>query len=170
MNIEDLTSSQCPHCYSMQTDYDSTFGFWICEKCNEVWADGANDPDYDETWPDEANDLDYDELPPEDYGPCCACLKQKPTTRNLLMLPHRASVPGTGWGCIVCSLPPDGAVAIVCDDCLQSQRELQNVIFGYPMEKQRVGYEAVSHTKFKHTQELHEREEARINQQKKADD
>jgi hypothetical protein len=141
----------------MQTDYDSTFDFWICEECNETWSDGANDPDYDETWSDEANDPDYDELPPEDYGPCCACLKQKPTTRNLLMLPHRASVPGTGWGCIVCNLPPDGAVAIVCDDCLQSQRELQNVIFGYPMEKQRVGYEAVSHTKFKHTQELHER-------------
>jgi hypothetical protein len=151
MNIEDLISSRCPHCYSMQTDYDSTFDFWICEECNEAWSDGANDPD-------------YDELPPEDYGPCCACLKQKPTTRNLLMLPHRASVPGAGWGCIVCNLPPDGAVAIVCDDCLQAGSDLQNVIFGYPMEKQRVGYEAVSHTKFKHTQELHEREEARINQ------
>jgi hypothetical protein len=147
MNIEDLIDSCCPHCHSMQTVYDSTFDFWVCEECDETWSDGANDPD-------------YDELPPEDYDPCCACLEQKPTTRNLLMLPHRASVPGTGWGCIICNLPPDGALAVVCDDCLESRHDLQNVILGYPMEKQRVGYESISHTTFKHTQELHEREES----------
>jgi len=27
-------------------------------------------------------------------------------------------VPGSGWGCVVCGLPADGAIAVLCDGCL----------------------------------------------------
>lgn len=53
-----------------------------------------------------------------DLGPCCTCLEHRIDVRNILMLPLRAPVPGTGWGCVVCHLPADGAVAVLCDACV----------------------------------------------------
>ena len=57
---------------------------------------------------------------PIDLGMCCACRLAGPTVRNIMMIPFRAPVPGKGWGCLVCRLPSDGAVAVVCDACLES--------------------------------------------------
>jgi len=41
-----------------------------------------------------------------DLGACCACGRSDSLVRNVVMLEQRASVPGTGWGCLLCNLPP----------------------------------------------------------------
>jgi len=76
-----------------------------------------------------------------DLGPCCRCGKIEPPAQTLMMLPYRAPVPGTGWGCFQCGRPQDGATAVVCEACtavLEAQRwtptapmtELQSVCYG----------------------------------------
>lgn len=69
-----------------------------------------------------------------DLGPCCACHTTGSSVRNIVMLSVRASVPGTGWGCFVCGLRPDGAITVLCDDCLEQGREAQEICRGYPVE------------------------------------
>lgn len=49
--------------------------------------------------------------------PCCACGQTSSTVRTLGYLPKRAPIPGSGWGCVVCNLPCDGAIVVVCDAC-----------------------------------------------------
>lgn len=51
-------------------------------------------------------------------GPCCICEKDGPTVHSIFMLGHRAPIAGRGWGCYACGLAADGAVAVVCDECL----------------------------------------------------
>jgi hypothetical protein len=77
-------------------------------------------------------------------GPCCACGKKDGTVRNLLMLPYKAPAPGSGWGCVVCHLPPDGASAIVCDQCLRNKVPLKDVIVGQATEGKRAPIDSVN--------------------------
>jgi hypothetical protein len=106
-----------------------------------------------------------DEPPPEyeasfkDFGSCCSCGSTSHAA-NFLLLEHEAPVPGSGWGCAICKLPANGAIAVLCDTCLkQVNPVLTHVIFGYPADKKRVSYDSVSNTCFKHTMELHEPDE-----------
>lgn len=89
-----------------------------------------------------------------DLGMCCACGQADPTVRNIMMLPKRAPHPGTGWGCLVCGLPNDGAVAVVCDACLEAKREITEVCSGFPAENRRAHVksliEAFDHDMSKH--------------------
>ena len=41
------------------------------------------------------------------------------TVRNIVMMTRRAPVPGTGWGCMQCGLPLDGAIFVACDRCVE---------------------------------------------------
>jgi hypothetical protein len=86
-------------------------------------------------------------LPADEYdlGACCACGEPGPTVRNLLMLPLHAPHPGTGWGCVVCGLPSDGAVAVVCDACLEAGRQPTEVCCGYPLERARIARAAMEY-------------------------
>lgn len=59
-------------------------------------------------------------------GTCCAC-GQAGSLRNIIMLNLRAPEPGSGWGCLICHQPMDGAIAIVCDTCLESERSITEV-------------------------------------------
>lgn len=71
-------------------------------------------------------------------GSCCACRLFKPDVRHIVCLPFKAPVPGTGWGCVQCGIPMDGATAVLCDDCVQMEEPLQEICYGLPAEMQRV--------------------------------
>lgn len=70
-------------------------------------------------------------------GPCCAC-GAKIRVRTIVMLDVKAPEPGKGWGCAQCSLPPDGAYAVLCDCCAERGKEPDRVVAGYPTEGRRV--------------------------------
>jgi len=74
----------------------------------------------------------------ESLGPCCGCERDTAGSayKNVVMLGFRNKVPGHGWGCFVCHLPPDGASAVLCDDCAEQFQAGVDVIRfacrGYP--------------------------------------
>jgi len=94
---------------------------------------------------------------PIDLGTCCACRKSGPTVRNIMCLPVRSPTPGFGWGCFVCGLPSNGAVAVVCDSCLESGAPLLDVCHGYPKENMRTARESCIEA-FDHDLSRHEDE------------
>ena len=53
----------------------------------------------------------------EDYGPCCIC-ESETDVLNIIQLDYKVKSE-SGWGCIVCGVPAEGAVAIVCDPCFE---------------------------------------------------
>lgn len=138
----------CPECGSINTTYDPNFGYRVCENCIYIWGLAQDDPDYDEE--------------PLDVGTCCICGEENSKVRNFVTIERLAPIPGTGWGCIVCDLPSDGAVAVICDDCLPergSHLKLKQVILGYPAEKKRIDFDQLLPGRFSHVEELHERDE-----------
>lgn len=76
-------------------------------------------------------------------GPCCAC-GGRLNVRNIVTLSRRAPTPGRGWGCAQCGLPTDGAIAVVCDSCLEGQVPLKQVCDGHPGDGKRVPIESVT--------------------------
>lgn len=72
-----------------------------------------------------------------DLGPCCACEAPGPHS-NILALNRTAPQPGTGWGCFVCGRPQDGAVAVLCDGCINFKRDIRFVVDGNPVDQKRV--------------------------------
>lgn len=79
----------------------------------------------------------------ESLGPCCACGRTE-NVRNVLMLDKLAPIPGTGWGCVVCHAPQDGAVAVLCDDCLENRTPIKFVVAGFAARNARVPIETVT--------------------------
>ena len=96
-----------------------------------------------------------------DLGPCCHCEKTGPAVRNIMMLHRRAPVPGTGWGCFQCGLSQDGAVAVLCDECLEASKPKRFVCVGQPGDGKRMPVEELSTEPFDHDMSKHP-EEARL--------
>jgi hypothetical protein len=94
-----------------------------------------------------------------DLGACCCCEGTK-NVRNIICHPFRAPIGGRGWGCVVCGLQSDGAISVICDDCLHSKAEITKVCAGYPAENVRVGIETVSQDPFEHDMRFHQDEVA----------
>lgn len=73
-------------------------------------------------------------------------------------------IPGHGWGCFVCHLPTDGAVAVLCNACVVRMEAGADVIHyacrGYPGTDGRAPIEEFTQP-FEHDQALHEADEAR---------
>lgn len=90
-------------------------------------------------------------------GPCCACGKEGPDVRNIIHLPNPGPTPGRGWGCYVCNLPPNGAVAVICDDCQKAGRNLMFICTGYPATDGRTPLDQLSNKDFAHDMEKHSR-------------
>ena len=91
--------------------------------------------------------MDYDRTP--ELGPCCICERTGDDVRVLVQLTSRAPIPGHGWGCFVCNIPSDGAVAVICEECaIPLEREgappitsvLKFACRGYPGTEGRVPY------------------------------
>jgi hypothetical protein len=73
-------------------------------------------------------------------GLCCEC-GERPAT-GMMMLPWLAPMPGTGWGCVICDLPANGAVAVLCDPCADKVAAEANhwprfVCVGYAQDNKR---------------------------------
>lgn len=84
-----------------------------------------------------------------DLGPCCVCEVEGPQVRNIIMLDLESPTPGKGWGCFACGVPRNGAIAVICDDCLTQRRELRFACRGYPGIDGRVPIEELQ-TEFHH--------------------
>jgi hypothetical protein len=72
----------------------------------------------------------------ENLGPCCCCGNPE-GVRNIIMLDYQAAVPGTGWGCVQCGLPMNGASYVACDECVAAEREPMEAVLGYSQGKRR---------------------------------
>jgi hypothetical protein len=91
-----------------------------------------------------------------DLGFCCNCPAR---ATAIVMLHRRAPVPGTGWGCVVCDLPSDGALAVLCDACgdafEKSDEPLRQVCVGYPKDNRRLPYGDLAPGAFDHDAAKH---------------
>lgn len=134
----------CPLCGSAEFLWDEDYGFYQCEQCHNLWGDEEADPDYDEE--------------PLDLGACCACGKEDSRVRNLLMITRRTTIPGTGWGCVVCGIPNDGALVAVCDECVENHSPIRQAIHGYATSKERIPLEQLPPGKFDHDPAKHQGE------------
>lgn len=86
-------------------------------------------------------------------GLCLDC-QQRPAT-NVVMLPFRAPIPGTGWGCVVCKQPLEGAISVLCDECRQADRPISRVCLGRPSEGQYTLVDAMTIVPFDHDYNQH---------------
>lgn len=92
-------------------------------------------------------------------GPCCVCGTSN-KVRNILMLHRLSPTPGKGWACLACNLPPNGAVAVVCDHCFKTYGEniyehLRFVCTGYPAEDGRTPIAELKPDNFDHDRTGH---------------
>jgi hypothetical protein len=90
----------------------------------------------------------------EDLGPCCCCGGTR-DVRNIVMLPRRCSVPGTGWSCLVCGLPADGAIYAACDRCVESDIPPRQVVKGFAASGEREWIDDLPSIPFDHDPGAH---------------
>jgi hypothetical protein len=69
-------------------------------------------------------------------GPCCGCGLERPLL-SILMLPRRGAI-GKGWGCVICKLPSDCAIAMMCDRCMERGVDPAFACAGYAMDRDRI--------------------------------
>lgn len=80
-----------------------------------------------------------------ELGPCCGCGRVGRDVRRVVQVPRLCPTPGRGWACLLCDLPADGAIAVVCGRCearLEAgeawQEVLSHACAGLPREDGRV--------------------------------
>jgi hypothetical protein len=98
-------------------------------------------------------------LKPPGLGSCCACGTLE-GVRSIMMLDRRGPTPGRGWGCAVCSLPWDGAIAVLCDRCAVGDKPIRFVCRGYPGTDGRIPVEGFRNEPFGHDEAAHRSEAA----------
>lgn len=64
--------------------------------------------------------------------------------RNVAMLDQKAPIPETGWGCFQCGLPQNGALAVLCDDCIENIAPILRAYLGDPASQERIEIERLS--------------------------
>lgn len=101
---------------------------------------------------EETNHRSEDDI---DLGPCCACGQSRPDVRNIMMLNQMGPTPGKGWACFQCGLPPNGAIAVLCDSCLEKQADIRFVCLGYAAEAGRLPIEELEFEAFEHDMRFH---------------
>lgn len=86
-------------------------------------------------------------------GPCCICGGEERICR-IVLLDRRCAVPGHGWGCAICGLPPDGAAAVLCGPCCDLWRAgiaaLKTACRGFPASDGRIPIDDLSPEPFVH--------------------
>ena len=107
----------------------------------------SSDSDWIDDLPDEyEEDYPYPEIETCDnallnLGTCCVCRRTIDVV-NIVNLPYKTFIPGTGWGNVEYNLPADGAVAVVCNSCIEGfdLEDLVDVVYDYPSQKQRKSF------------------------------
>jgi len=99
-------------------------------------------------------------------GKCCICEQENESVRNLITLHKKSLDEKGGWGCFTCGLPSRGAVAVLCDDCLDKTTgdkavEIKFACLGYPGENRRIEMDKLTE-EFDHDMSKHP-EENRMN-------
>ena len=97
--------------------------------------------------------MDYFQAP--DLGACCACGKTDASVRNIVALDRLAPQPGTGWGCVICNLPANGAIVVLCDACRQHANPPLYACDGYAADKKRIPLNELPAGEFRHDYSLH---------------
>jgi hypothetical protein len=81
-----------------------------------------------------------------ELGVCCACGSREAT--GIAMLPLKSVTPGTGWGCVQCGLPADGALTVLCNLCgykfEHGKAEVRFAVAGYVGDGERVTIEELT--------------------------
>jgi len=79
---------------------------------------------------------------------------------NIILLHKKVPIPGHGWGCLQCNLPPDGAVAVLCHKCMAKKAEPKFACRGYPANEGRIPIDELKggheHDWSKHPEDEHE--------------
>ena len=88
-------------------------------------------------------------------GTCCACGKSDHTVVNLATIDRVAPLPGTGWSCLACGLPPNGAMAVVCNGCIVMGRDVTHAIVGQPGSFERIALTDYPYEPFDHDLDKH---------------
>ena len=101
-----------------------------------------------------------DDLDRPKLGACCTCGTMT-GVRNIMLLDRRAPVAGTGWGCAVCQVPNDGAIAVLCDEC--TGLPTRTICVGYPGENKRIPLDELPDEPFGHHLEFHQGELGSMN-------
>ena len=95
--------------------------------------------------------------PKIEYGLCCNCYVNRAT--GVCFINRRSPTPGKGWGCYVCKLPPDGAMAVLCDECAEGlakrEGEPRYICTGDPAEPDRTPFFDLSPEPFEHDLSMH---------------
>jgi len=90
-------------------------------------------------------DMFFDDRPR--FGSCCICGSEDNVTA-VVMLGVKNEVPGHGWACLACGLPPDGAMAVLCahcvDDWQSGRKQLRFACRGWPATEGRVPIEQLT--------------------------
>ena len=87
-------------------------------------------------------------------GSCCVCEGHGPTVRNVFMLDKLGVIPGHGWGCATCKIPPDGASVVLCDGCANQNLKFKYACRGYPASDGRIDIKVLT-APFYHNPFLH---------------
>jgi hypothetical protein len=94
-----------------------------------------------------------------DLGSCCCC-ERPDGVHNVIMLEIQSPTPGQGWHCPICGLPPNGCIAVVCDECFQAQRNLRWVCTGHPLTDGRTRWDKIEPVAFHHDMSKHQQPDA----------
>src|SRR5262245_46442522 len=91
-------------------------------------------------------------------GACCLC-ERRENAIYVVMLKRPAPVAGTGWGCLQCDLPCDGAIAVLCDSCAPhveaDETVLRFVCEGFPSSGKRIALDELPPGAFDHDRAKH---------------
>lgn len=116
----------------------------FCERCFRTYFRAGNTPGDEPPGADESTDL----------GPCCAC--ESTPARTICCLDFEGPEGTEGWGCVVCGLPARGAVAVMCESCIEQGVEPRFIVGGrYAADKVRVPLEGYERRPFDHRLERH---------------
>lgn len=102
-------------------------------------------------------------------GACCNCGREDSLVRSIVFIDRKSPEPGDGcWECALCNLPQAGAVAVLCDECLEKSKGYpERICLGFPADNRRMPFseldpEVFKHDEFKHAKEIVAQSEAEI--------